>query len=309
MKRTGITQHFAAIDIGSNAVRLLIKGIAAGETAADLTKISIFRVPLRLGQDAFTDGMISSHKAGHLIELMQAFSHLMAVYHVISYRACATSAMRDAANGPEIAARIREKTGITVDIISGFEEARMIYDTHAANIFERKGHFIYADVGGGSTEITLICDGVLQSTASYNIGTVRMLNACVEAAESMRMKVELRQLAAGYPGLSIIGAGGNINKLFRLSALPKGVPMGVRNLRTLYDSLRLIAVNERIARYQLDPDRADVIVPGAEIFLELASLIGAHNIWVPHISIADGIVYDLCTAYLSAARDGSAEQS
>lgn len=303
MKRTGIVHHFAAIDIGSNAVRLLIKGIAPGETPADLTKISIFRVPLRLGQDAFTDGKISVHKAAHLVELMQAFSHLMAVYHVISFRACATAAMRDAANSGEIVARIREKTGISVDIISGFEEARMVYDTHAANIFERKGNFIYADVGGGSTEITLICDGMLQSTASYNIGTVRMLNACVEAEESMRMKMEMRQLAAQYPGLSIIGSGGNINKLFRLSALPKGVPMSVRNLRMLYDSLRLIAVSERVARYQLDPDRADVIVPAADIFLELASLTGARNIWVPNISIADGIAYDLCAAYLSERRE------
>lgn len=292
--------NFAAIDIGSNAVRLMIKGINEGETIDSLTKVFLVRVPLRLGQDTFTLGRISNDKTGKLLRLVKAFRQLMQVYNVISYRACATSAMRDAANGPEVAKYITEKTGVEIEIVTGLEEARIVYDSHIVDVLDRPGNYIYVDVGGGSTEVSLISDRRLRNSHSYNIGTVRILNNKVDKEELLRLYDDLRLLGQMYPDISIIGSGGNINKIFKLSGTPKGNLLTTAALREVLDRLSPLSVKERMEKFDLKPDRADVIVPAAELFLQIANHMKTGGIWVPTIGIVDGITYALCEQFLSA---------
>lgn len=290
--------NFAAIDVGSNAVRLLIKGIYPGERETDLSKVFIVRVPLRLGQDAFTQGRISTEKTEKLLRLMRAFSQLMQVYNVLSYRACATSAMRDSSNGPDIVRYISERSGVNIEIINGLEEARIVYDSHIVDELEQEGNFIYVDVGGGSTEISVISNRALLQSQSYNIGTVRILNKKISRSELFRMYRDLRQLKTVYRNIAIIGSGGNINKLHHLADLPGHDPLTVEQLLELRNKLNSYSITERMERFGLKPDRADVIVPAADIYLQIATHIGAKQIWVPTIGIVDGIIYTLCSEYL-----------
>lgn len=290
--------NFAAIDVGSNAVRLLIKGIYPGERETDLSKVFIVRVPLRLGQDAFTQGRISTEKTEKLLRLMRAFSQLMQVYNVLSYRACATSAMRDSSNGPDIVRYISERSGVNIEIINGLEEARIVYDSHIVDELEQEGDFIYVDVGGGSTEISVISNRALLQSQSYNIGTVRILNKKISRSELFRMYRDLRQLKTVYRNIAIIGSGGNINKLHHLADLPGHDPLTVEQLLELRNKLNSYSITERMERFGLKPDRADVIVPAADIYLQIATHIGAKQIWVPTIGIVDGIIYTLCSEYL-----------
>lgn len=292
--------NFAAIDVGSNAVRLLIKGIYSGERETDLSKVFIVRVPLRLGQDAFTQGRISTEKTEKLLRLMRAFSQLMQVYNVLSYRACATSAMRDSSNGPDIVRYISERSGVNIEIINGLEEARIVYDSHIVDELEQEGDYIYVDVGGGSTEISVISNRALLQSQSYNIGTVRILNKKISRSELFRMYRDLRQLKTVYRNIAIIGSGGNINKLHHLADIPGHDPLTVEQLLELRNKLNSYSITERMERFGLKPDRADVIVPAADIYLQIATHIGAKQIWVPTIGIVDGIIYTLCSEYLKA---------
>ena len=284
-------EAYAAIDIGSNAVRLLIKELEE-DNMPRFSKVLLLRVPLRLGFDVFAQGRISEKKEKNMIRLMKCYKQLMKIYEVVDYRACATSAMRDAANGPQIIRDVEKKTGIRIEIIDGQEEARMIYNNHIENMKDRKGNFMYVDVGGGSTEINLLADGELVCSRSYNIGTVRMLNNAVEDSEKARIKRDMKDLAASYPGINIIGSGGNINKLFKMvKGRDRRYPrMSVASLRELYDELRALSVEERMEIYALKPDRADVIVPAGDIFLTIADITGAQYIYVPVIGLADGII-------------------
>lgn len=284
-------EAYAAIDIGSNAVRLLIKELEE-DNMPRFSKVLLLRVPLRLGFDVFAQGRISARKEKDMVRLMKCYKQLMKIYDVADYRACATSAMRDAANGPQIIRDVEKKTGIRIEIIDGQEEARMIYNNHIENMKDRKGNFMYVDVGGGSTEINLLADGELVCSRSYNIGTVRMLNNAVEESEKARIKRDMRDLAASYPGINIIGSGGNINKLFKMvKGRDRRYPrMSVASLRELYDELKGLSVEERMEIYALKPDRADVIVPAGDIFLTVADLTGAQYIYVPVIGLADGII-------------------
>ena len=287
VKRTA----YAAIDIGSNAVRLLIKELEdCGEP--HFNKVLLLRVPLRLGFDVFAQGRISDRREKDMVRLMKCYRHLMKIYQVKAYRACATSAMRDAANGPHIIREVEKKTGIKIEIIDGQEEARMIYNNHIENMKDRRGNFMYVDVGGGSTEINLLADGELVCSRSYNIGTVRMLNNAVEESEKSRIRRDMKDLAVSYPGINIIGSGGNINKLFKLvKGRDRRYPrMTVASLRELHDELKGMSVEERMEAYALKPDRADVIVPAGDIFLTVAELTGAQYIYVPVIGLADGII-------------------
>ena len=287
VKRTA----YAAIDIGSNAVRLLIKELEdCGEP--HFNKVLLLRVPLRLGFDVFAQGRISDRREKDMVRLMKCYRHLMKIYQVKAYRACATSAMRDAANGPHIIREVEKKTGIKIEIIDGQEEARMIYNNHIENMKDRRGNFMYVDVGGGSTEINLLADGELVCSRSYNIGTVRMLNNAVEESEQSRIRRDMKDLAVSYPGINIIGSGGNINKLFKLvKGRDRRYPrMTVASLRELHDELKGMSVEERMEAYALKPDRADVIVPAGDIFLTVAELTGAQYIYVPVIGLADGII-------------------
>ena len=291
-ERTPEREAYAAIDIGSNAVRLLIKELECYEDGPRFNKVLLLRVPLRLGFDVFAEGKISEKREKDMVRLMKCYRQLMKIYDVVDYRACATSAMRDAANGPQIISKVEKKTGIRIEIIDGQEEARMIYNNHLENMKGRKGNFMYVDVGGGSTEINLLADGELVCSRSYNIGTVRMLNNAVEESEKARIKRDMKDLAVSYPGINIIGSGGNINKLFKLvKGRDRRYPrMTVASLRELYDELKEMSVEERMEAYALKPDRADVIVPAGDIFITVAEITGAQYIYVPVIGLADGII-------------------
>lgn len=288
--------NYAAIDIGSNAVRLLIKSISSDATDKhQFKKILLLRVPLRLGFDIFRDGELSEKKARKLHRLMKAYRHLMKIYDVCAYRACATSAMRDAKNGAEIIRHISRDTGINVEIIGGAEEARIIYSNHIECMADREGAYLYVDVGGGSTEINFLTDGDLHSSVSYNIGTVRLLTNKVRDDEWLRMEENLKKMLTIAPKINIIGSGGNINKIYRMASIKNSVKqrMPVTSVRAIYNQLNTLSVEERMEQYNLKEDRADVIVPAAEIFLRIADLVHAAYIHVPVIGLADGIIDEL----------------
>lgn len=297
--------NYAAIDIGSNAVRLLIKSVNEEPSDELFTKVLLLRVPLRLGDDAFTRGEISAEKEKNLIRLVKAFRQLMKIYEVADFRACATSAMRDARNGEAVVRKVEKKTGIRIEIISGNEEARIVYDNHIENMLSREQNYIYVDVGGGSTEISLISGGELKSSKSYDVGTVRMLKGTVRLQDAEALSRDLKAMSGEYPGMMIIGSGGNINKLFRLaeekdlgaSVLP------VESLKALTEKLKKYDPKERERRFHLKPDRAEVIVPAAEIFLEVARCSGAGLIWVPTIGLVDGIIDSLYARKLGRKAD------
>lgn len=287
--------NYAAIDIGSNAVRLLIKEIKEEQGNAHFSKVLMLRVPLRMGFDVFDIGKISEKKEKNMIRLMKAFRHLMKIYDVKHCRACATSAMRDAKNGMDIIKQIEKKTGVHIDIIDGQEEAKIIYNNHVEHMEDQKGNYMYVDVGGGSTEINLLSEGQLVCSRSYNIGTVRMLNNAVKDSEWERLKNDLAELAKSYPQTNIIGSGGNINKLYRLADKKnkKKMTMQVSVLQELHTRLKALSLEERMEQFGMKPDRADVIIPAGEIFLTIANIIGASYIHVPVIGLSDGIIDEL----------------
>jgi exopolyphosphatase/guanosine-5'-triphosphate,3'-diphosphate pyrophosphatase len=288
---------YAAIDIGSNAVRLLIKKVQDNENLVNkrLSKVMLLRVPLRLGFDVFSLGEVSDTKALKLRRLMKAFRQLMKIYEVTDYRACATSAMRDAKNGKLVIKRILKDTGINIEVIDGQEEARMIYNNHVECLEDRTGNYIYVDVGGGSTEINLLTNGELVQSLSYDIGTVRMLSNAVKEESWERMKEDLNRLMVDYQNINIIGSGGNINKLYRLADKKdkKNLRLPVPSLQALYDALKPLVPEQRMEEFGLKADRADVIVPAAEIFLTIAGIVKAEYVHVPVIGLADGIIDSL----------------
>lgn len=288
--------NYAAIDIGSNAVRLLIKSIdREAVQEKKIKKVMMLRVPLRLGFDVFSIGELSEKKADKLRRLMKAFRQLMKIYDVDDYRACATSAMRDARNGRTIIKKIEKDTGIRIEIIDGQEEARMIYNNHIECMEDRLGNYMYVDVGGGSTEINLLTNGELVWSVSYNIGTVRMLSNAVKEGTWQQMEEELMKVTEGVAAINIIGSGGNINKLFRLADKKdkKSQRLPVSSLQTVYDVLKPLTPEERVEAFSLKQDRADVIVPAAEIFLKIAEVVHAEYIYVPVIGLSDGIIDNL----------------
>ena len=288
--------NYAAIDIGSNAVRLLIKSIdREAVQEKKIKKVMMLRVPLRLGFDVFSIGELSEKKADKLRRLMKAFRQLMKIYDVDDYRACATSAMRDARNGRTIIKKIEKDTGIRIEIIDGQEEARMIYNNHIECMEDRLGKYMYVDVGGGSTEINLLTNGELVWSVSYNIGTVRMLSNAVKEGTWQQMEEELMKVTEGVAAINIIGSGGNINKLFRLADKKdkKLQRLPVSSLQTVYDVLKPLTPEERVEAFSLKQDRADVIVPAAEIFLKIAEVVHAEYIYVPVIGLSDGIIDNL----------------
>ncbi len=286
---------YAAIDIGSNAVRLLIK--RDEENCRYLDKLLLLRVPLRLGFDVFAKGELSDRKAEDLLRLMRCYEQLLKIYRVDKMRACATSAMRDARNGPEIIRKIEEKTGIRIEIISGAEEARIVYNNHVGQGFDASGNYLYVDVGGGSTELNLLSVGELVFSQSFNVGTVRMLTGTVKPKAWAALCDLCMDLRRKYPGIVIVGSGGNINKLYKLVGCKRGQPMAVADLEAIYNDLLPLSVEERMVRYSLRPDRADVIIPAGKIFLTIAALTGARQILVPVIGVADGIIDGLLKTF------------
>ena len=287
--------NFAAIDIGSNGARLLIKNVKEDTMGnVEFTKVLFLRIPLRLGKDVFTLGEISEDRERMMLCMIKSYKQLMKLYQVSTYRACATSAMRDARNGSKILKKIRKQTGIDIEILDGSEEAKILYNNSIESSESVNGNYAYVDVGGGSTEISLLSDGLLVGSCSYNIGTIRLLSGAVAPDVVERMRHDLEGYAAQYPSITIVGSGGNINKLSRLfhesSKKSKQNVLPVRNLQQIHDEMKPMTLNERIATYGLKTDRADVIIPAAEIFLTVANALKCEEIHVPNISLADGII-------------------
>ena len=283
---------YAAIDIGSNGARLLIKRFDDNAPEFDRIKRVLFiRVPLRLGKDAFTLGKISKEREVMMMHMMKGFKHFMILNQVDDYRACATAAMRDAENGKKIMKTIMQETGIKLEIIRGEEEARLLCNNVIEQTNSNSGSYAYVDVGGGSTEISLLHDGVLAESHSFNIGTLRMLSGKVTNATKYQMRGMLDMYAEEFPGAQIIGSGGNINKLFKLTHNKNDEKvMKVSELREIYEELAQLNEEERKEKYGLKDDRVDVIIPAAEIFLMVASGLKCDAIYVPNISLADSIV-------------------
>lgn len=282
--------RYAAIDIGSNAVRLLIADISKQDGLYKYKKNTLIRVPLRLGDDAFLDQKISPKKAGDLIKTMTAFKNLMDVYHVTEYLACATSAMREASNGQEIVKRIKEETSLTLEIIEGQREANIIYANRIEQDLDENRTYLYIDVGGGSTELSVFVKGIPEASKSFNIGTIRMLDNQDKEETWDEMKDWVKENTKGHKHLAGIGTGGNINKLFRMADEKDGAPMSLQKLNALYNRLTSYSLKERIHILELNPDRADVIIPACEIYLTLMKWTGIKQIYVPKVGMADGII-------------------
>ncbi|MDY4705439.1 MAG: Ppx/GppA family phosphatase, partial [Prevotella sp.] len=287
--------NLAAIDVGSNAARLLIKTVSIDlDGRLSQRKALFLRVPLRLGMEVFKKGKISREKEEAFLRTMKAYRQLMKVFKVRDYRACATSAMRDAKNGRQVMDRVNETTGLGLKIISGDEESQIIYDIHLSQL-QDDNNYLYVDVGGGSTEVTFISQGQRVMSHSYNIGTVRMLSEAVKAEELQHVRNGLGKVAAGYGDITIIGSGGNINKLYRIAPKRDKTEgrLPVDTLVRLHDRLAKMSLQERMDVFNMKPDRADVIVPAAEIFMMVAQSVGAKAIKVPNVGLADGLINDM----------------
>lgn len=294
-------RHYAAIDIGSNAVRLLIKCLNDGHSEEQLSKVQLVRVPLRLGEDAFDKGRIGKKKSKKLLSLMAAYKQLMEIYEVVSYRACATSAMRDAENGAELVDEILRETGIAIEIISGREEAKLI----SSELIDSKDigdtdTFLYVDVGGGSTELNLVCGGHLEQSKSFDIGTIRLLSGKVDPQNWEVFRNYLIEIKQSYPRIQVVGSGGNINKLLRLGAPAERAKLNFlpyTSLRSVYNELKQYTSEERMIHFRLKPDRADVIIPASEIFLLVGEILKAEGILVPTKGLSDGIIESVHRSY------------
>jgi exopolyphosphatase/guanosine-5'-triphosphate,3'-diphosphate pyrophosphatase len=284
----------AAIDIGSNACRLLIADVIKNPLGkTDFLKVALVRVPLRLGFDVFDTGRISEEKAEKLLKTIMSYKLLLEVYEVKHLKACATSAMRDAENAKEILTTVRNKTGIDINVITGQEEAAYIYENHVADNMNTAESYLYIDVGGGSTELTFFTDGKLAAKESFNIGTIRLLKNQVGEDEWDSMKNFIRSKKAGYHHITAIGSGGNINKIFTLSKRKEGKPLDLELLRNYYKEISSLTVSQRISLYKLKEDRADVIVPALLIYINVMRWAEADEIFVPKIGLADGLIHFL----------------
>ena len=285
--------QFAAIDIGSNAVRLLIMSITRDNPEESFSKSLMIRVPLRLGQESFVDGKISDSKSKNLIRLMKAFKHLMKVYDVTDYRVCATAAMREAKNAKDLVKEIKKETDMKVEVIDGHEEAIIIYESHFTYNLNEHQNYVFVDVGGGSTEVSLLVNGELIQSKSYNIGTVRLLNNRVNAEEYDILHKDLAELKEQYQINDLIASGGNIIKLNSLAKVRKDRKLSLATLETLNSELKQYSVDELIEKYKLKPDRADVITLAGNIYIDVAKSVGAKSFIVPQIGLIDGIIHML----------------
>ncbi|HPW26350.1 MAG TPA: ethanolamine ammonia-lyase reactivating factor EutA [Tenuifilaceae bacterium] len=288
---------FAAIDIGSNAVRLLLSNVVENGDSVVFRKSSLIRMPIRLGEDAFETGIISEARIQKLIKTMIAYRNLMEVEDVVAYRACATSAMREALNAPEIVERVSRQTGVNIEVINGRQEAEIVYSNGIAETLDSSKPFIYVDVGGGSTEISLFQNGQNIASQSFDIGTIRMLKEKVGKSEFDLIKKWLKNLKITGGKPKIIGSGGNINKLYRLAGKVEGRPLSFAELQKLFAQLKSYTFEDRISILGMNPDRADVIIPAARIYLKTMEWTGASKILVPTIGVSDGIVRMLYRDY------------
>ena len=286
--------RLAAIDIGSNAARLLISDViidAKGQP--QFNKINLVRVPLRLGFEVFENGKISDDKKYMIVQTIKAYKHLLNVYKVSNLKACATSAMRDATNSDDVLKKIKTETGIDIHIISGDDEATYIYQNHIAENLDKEHSYLYIDVGGGSTELTFFSNGKLRYKESFNIGTIRLLKGMVPDSDWDEMRDHLRNNTKSTFPMTAIGSGGNINKVFSLSKRKEGKPLSLESLKDYLKELSSFNLEDRMRIYKLREDRADVIVPALQIYVNVMRWANINEIYVPKIGLADGLIQSL----------------
>jgi exopolyphosphatase/guanosine-5'-triphosphate,3'-diphosphate pyrophosphatase len=290
---------FASIDIGSNAVRLLLCSVIEDGNEVLFKKNELVRIPLRLGEDAFITKKISEDKIVQLVKTMHAFRLLIEVFGALDYRACATSAMREATNGSEIIERVKNEAGITIEIIHGKTEAEIIYSNHIAEHLDLNSSYLYIDVGGGSTELTLFSKGRIEFSQSFNIGTIRLLHDKVSKEHWSDFKETVRNITKNYRPLKAIGSGGNINKLYKTLKKKEGKSLQYDKIKEYSEYLSTFSLDERIVKLGLNPDRADVILPAAKIFLSVMKNAGIDEIIVPQIGLSDGIIHLLYEKHIN----------
>jgi exopolyphosphatase/guanosine-5'-triphosphate,3'-diphosphate pyrophosphatase len=290
---------FAAIDIGSNAVRLLLKRVVDEGQDVIYKKESLIRMPIRLGEDAFRDQRISIDKTKQLISSMKGFKHLIEAYQPVNYLAYATSAMREALNGAEIARRIKKETGIDLRIIDGHEEANIVFSNHAEESLDKDGEYLYIDIGGGSTELILFAEGKVIAADSFPIGAVRILEGLDAEQNWIDIKNWVKRKSRPYKKLVAIGSGGNINKIYRLARKKEGRPISYERILKIKDYIEKFSMSDRIKILRLRPDRADVIVPAIKLYLEILKWARIKMMYVPQIGLADGIIHMLYEQFKS----------
>ena len=284
----------AAIDIGSNAARLLITEVVIDDYGKpQFNKLNLIRVPLRLGFDVFENGVISKPKRGMILQTMKAFGHLIKAYDVLHVKACATSAMRDATNSDDIIRKVKLEAGIEIQIITGDDEAAFIYENHIAENLDKEHSYLYIDVGGGSTELTFFAEGKLKYKESFNIGTIRLLKGQVDESIWDEMRDHLKLNTKSTLPMIAIGSGGNINKIFSISKKKEGKPLTLDLLKDYYKELSATTLEQRIKIYKLREDRADVIVPALQIYVNVMRWADISEIFVPKIGLADGLIQSL----------------
>ncbi len=286
--------RLAAIDIGSNAARLLIVEVSSDKFGNPIfNKLNLVRVPLRLGFDVFDKGEISKEKRGMILQTMKAYTHLINAYGVTNTIACATSAMRDAVNSNDIIRKIKMETGLNIEVITGDFEASLIYENHVAETMDTDHSYLYIDVGGGSTELTFFAEGKLIFKQSFNIGTIRLLKDMVPDIKWTDLKDFIKNKTKGYKKIVAIGTGGNINKVFSLSKKKDGKPLSLDLLKDYYKEISSFSLEDRINIYKLRADRADVIVPALQIYINIMRWADSEEIYVPKIGLADGLIQHL----------------
>lgn len=287
-------EKYAAIDIGSNAIRLLIMTvIEKDKRPTQFKKTSLVRVPIRLGADVFLENKISEENYLRMVDAMNAYRLLMNTHKVTRYRACATSAMREATNGAEIAQKLKRETSIDIEIIDGDDEATIIASTDLRDLIDSDNTFLYVDVGGGSTEFTVFANGHTVASRSFKLGTVRILNDMIRKSAWEEVKTWIKKNTSNYEKVSLIGSGGNINSIYKYSGTKLGNPLSYFYLANYYEKLKSFTYHERIFELQMNPDRADVIIPATRIYLSAMKWSKAKDIIVPKIGLADGIIKSL----------------
>lgn len=285
--------RFAAVDIGSNAVRLLFCQVRVEDAGIVVKKISLVRLPIRLGEDVFVKGYISEQNISKLSKALISFKLLSDVYDVVDYRVCATSAMREALNGKEIVARIKKETEVDIEIVEGDEEAQLIFDTQLVDQLDKEKTYMYVDVGGGSTEISVFSDGEKLASRSFKIGTIRLKSGIVSTNDWEEMNSWMDEVKELYHPDIAIGTGGNINALYKLCGYDNNEILVYNNLKEMSETLNNYSFKERMERFELRPDRADVITHASKIYMGTMEHFGINEMIVPKIGVADGIIYQL----------------
>tara|TARA_B110000438_G_scaffold210574_1_gene202575 strand:+ start:864 stop:1745 length:882 start_codon:yes stop_codon:yes gene_type:complete len=286
-------KKYAAIDIGSNAVRILVTNVVSYKKKTVFLKNALVRVPIRLGQDAFTNGKISDKNIKRMIKSMKAFKLLMEVHEVKDYLAFATSALREAKNGSYLVEKVLKKSGIKIEIIDGKKEAKIISNTNVFDTINKEKTFLYVDIGGGSTEFSVLINGKRNQSKSFKIGTVRMLNSKVEQVTLNEAESWVRRHTLMHERIYLLGTGGNINKLHKIANINDNRPLSYLTLNTLYNQLDALTYEERIVDLGLNPDRSDVILLAAKLFIKILNWSGAKDIYVPKVGLSDGMIREL----------------